>query len=45
VLTCGRHNIGGTLYRFRATDVHGQKWYGTSPGPQMYARMHKAKTQ
>ncbi len=40
--------IGGflgrqTIYRFRATDVHGQQWYGTSPGPGMYARMHRAK--
>ncbi len=39
----GRHNIGGTLWRFRATDVHGGKWYGTSPGPGMYARMRKRK--
>ncbi len=35
------HNIGGKLYRFRAVDVHGQHWYGTSPGPGMYARMRK----
>lgn len=28
---------------FRATDVHGQHWYGNSPGEGMYARMHKAK--
>jgi hypothetical protein len=45
VLTCGRHNIGGQLYRFRAVDVHGAQWYGTSPGPQMYARMRKAKVR
>lgn len=32
-----------TLYYFRATDVHGGKWYGTSPGPGMYARMRRAK--
>lgn len=42
-LTRGNHNIGGFLYRFRAVDVHGQKWYGTSPGPGMYARMRRAK--
>lgn len=40
--------IGGfmgrqTIWRFKAVDVHGQHWYGTSPGPGMYARMHKAK--
>lgn len=34
---------GTTITRFRATDVHGQRWYGTSPGPNMYARMRKAK--
>lgn len=44
-LSKGRHNIGSTLYRFRAVDVHGQRWYGTSPGPGMYARMRKAKNQ
>ena len=41
--TKGRHNIGGYLWRFRAVDVHGQYWYGTSPGPNMYARMRKVK--
>lgn len=44
-LTKSRHNIGGHLYHFNATDVHGQQWYGTSPGPGMYARMRKCKTQ
>lgn len=39
----GRHNFGGFLYRFRAIDVHGGRWYGTSPGPGMYARMRRAK--
>lgn len=39
--------IGGfmgrqTIVRFQAVDVHGQKWYGTSPGNHMYARMHKS---
>lgn len=42
-LTRGNHNIGGFLYRFRAVDVHGGRWYGTSPGPGMYARMRRAK--
>lgn len=41
----GRHNIGGSLYRFRATDVHGQDWYGTTPGPGMYARMRRTKSR
>lgn len=40
-----RHNIGGFLYYFRARDVHGAYWYGTSPGPNMYARMRRAKSQ
>lgn len=44
-LTKCRHNIGGHLYRFEAFDVHGQRWIGTSPGPGMYARMRRAKTQ
>jgi len=38
-----RNNMAGNLLRFRAIDVHGQEWYGTSPGIGMYARMHKAK--
>lgn len=42
-LNKGRHNIGGSLYRFRAVDTKGAYWYGTSPGPGMYARMHRAK--
>jgi hypothetical protein len=37
------NNMAGTIQRFRAVDVHGQHWYGTSPGPGMYARMHKNK--
>ncbi len=40
-----RHNIGGYLYHFRTVDVHGQHWYGTSPGPSMYARMRKCKAR
>lgn len=31
------------IVKFRAVDVHGQRWYGTSPGCGMYARMHRAK--
>ena len=34
---------GTTIYRFRAVDDDGQRWYGTSPGPGMYARMHRAR--
>lgn len=43
-LNRGHHNIGGFLYRFRAVDVHGGHWYGTSPGPGMYARMRRARS-
>lgn len=35
---------GQKIWRFRATDVHGNRWYGTSPGFGMYARMHRAKS-
>lgn len=39
-----RNNFGGTLrYYFRATDVHGAAWHGTSPGPNMFARMRPSK--
>lgn len=41
----GRHNIGGKLYRFRAVDVHGGRWYGTTPGKGMYARMRRVKSE
>lgn len=37
----GRHNIGGYLYRIRVTDWAGGQWYGTSPGPGMYARLRR----
>jgi hypothetical protein len=37
------NNMAGKLYRFRAVDVHGAAWYGSTPGHGMYARMHKAK--
>jgi len=37
-------NFGGTRrYYFRARDVHGQRWHGTSPGHSMYARMRRSK--
>ena len=32
-----------TIMRFRAVDIHGAHWYGTSPGVGMYARMRRAK--
>jgi hypothetical protein len=38
-----RNNLAGKLYRFRATDLHGAQWFGTSVGPNMLARMHRAK--
>lgn len=41
--SCGGFMRNHNILRFQATDVHGQKWYGTSPGVGMYARMHKAK--
>lgn len=42
-LNQGRHNIGGSLYRFNAIDHDGARWYGTSPGKGMYARLRRAK--
>lgn len=33
----------GTRITFRAIDIHGQRWYGTSPGFGMNARMRRAK--
>lgn len=33
----------GYIYHFWAKDAHGQRWYGTTPGNGMYARMIKAK--
>ncbi len=30
-------------YYFRAIDVHGAAWYGSTPGKGMFARMHRAK--
>ncbi len=42
--SCGGFLRGRNILRFRAVDVHGAKWYGTSPGVGMYARMHRAKS-
>jgi hypothetical protein len=43
--TTARVGFGGTTRHYlRATDVHGaHSWIGTSPGPNMYARMRRAK--
>jgi len=30
---------------FTAIDVHGQRWHGTSPGFEMYARMTRTRTR
>lgn len=30
---------------WKAVDVHGQRWHGTSPGRGMFARMRKSKTR
>jgi hypothetical protein len=32
-----------TITRFRAVDSHGGRWFGSSPGVGMYARMRRAK--
>lgn len=32
-----------TISYFRARDVHGAMWAGSSPGPGMYARMRRMK--
>ncbi len=40
-----RHNLAGWLYYLQAIDIHGQRWYGTSTGHGMYARIRKAKRQ
>lgn len=38
--------MGRTLIkRFQAIDVHGNRWYGTSPGFCMYARMRRSKSR
>lgn len=36
---------GSTRIYFDAVDVHGVKWYGTTPGTGMYARMRRRKQQ
>ena len=33
------------LYYIRAMDIHGQHWYGTGMGKNMYCRMRKYKNQ
>ena len=38
------HNLGCRyLWRLNAVDVHGQAWWGTSPGPGVYCRLRKGK--
>jgi len=42
-----RYGFGGfqhTLYYFRARDIYGHLWTGTSPGPNMYARVRRIKS-
>ena len=38
-----RHGFCGELVHFRAVAIDGARWYGTSPGPGMYARLRRAK--
>lgn len=38
-----RVGFGGSRFYFKATDLDGQHWHGTSPGPGMYARLHRSK--
>ena len=40
-----KNTWAGKLYHFRAVDATGAHWYGTSPGPGMYARMHRNKSK
>ena len=39
----GFYGVPYTLYYFTARDIHGNLWTGTSPGPQMYARVRRIK--
>lgn len=39
----GFHGSYYLRWYFRAVDIHGARWYGTSPGPGMYARMRRVK--
>jgi len=39
----GFYGVRHTLYYFRARDIHGNFWSGTSPGPGMYARVRRIK--
>ena len=38
-----RVGFGGERFYFRAVSPDGSRWYGNSPGPNMYARMHRAR--
>ena len=40
-----RVGFGGHRTYFRAEDEYGTKFYGTSPGFEMYARVYKARVQ
>lgn len=40
------NNMAGTVKHIQAIDALTKtEWYGTSPGPGMYARMHRAKSK
>lgn len=41
----GFYGVSYDVVHFRAVDVHGARWYGTSPGRGMYARMRRAKVR
>lgn len=41
----GFYGAAFELTYFRAADVHGQRWYGTSLGIGMYARMRRVVAQ
>ena len=36
-----RNNLAGTLTHIRATLFDGSRWWGTSPGDNMYCRIHR----
>jgi subtilase family serine protease len=38
-----RAGFGHGLTYLRATDTHGQQWYGSSPGRNMYASLRRSK--
>jgi hypothetical protein len=37
------NNFAGKIMRFRATAPDSSRWYGTSPGKGMYARLRRNK--